>query len=344
MRGKLARGRKGRETVETNKTDVLIIGAGPAGCALGYLLRQAGHDTLIVEALDVAAKDKLCGGVLTKEAQRHVADIYGADALEELRPYGVRKLVLTSFEAKMPIPVSYAVLPRRRFDDFCLGRYLGLEGRLLDRARLVGVDDAAHVANVRLAGEHDELEIRYETIVGADGAASTLRRLLCGRMPRVTPSLQGELAQTSPDAMAGLKPTDQGVCWYIPQGGTAVVGSLFHHANAAFCKERLVGFCSDLNIGVPKLRGAVLPTGDDVQLRAGSDAWFVGDAAGLIDAFTGSGIHHALYSARMLAASLLGGAPYEEAMASRVREIESAAAKEPAANMRACLQIALAAR
>lgn len=330
--------------METIKADVLIIGAGPAGCALAYLLRQAGRDTLIVEAQDAAAKDKLCGGVLTKEAQRHVATIYGADALDGLGPYCVSELVLTSFEAKMPIPVSYAVLPRRRFDDYCLKRYLGLEGRLLDRARLVGVDDAAHVAGVRLAGERDELEIRYETIIGADGAASTLRRLLCGRMPRVTPSLQGELPQAGPDAIAGLKPADQGVCWYIPQGGRAVVGSLFHHANAAFCKERLVDFCSDLDLAVPKLKGAVLPTGDDVVLRVGSDAWFVGDAAGLIDAFTGSGIHHALHSARMLAASLLGGTPYEDAMASRVQEVERGAAKEPAANMRACLQIALAAR
>ena len=47
-----------------SKVDVLIVGAGPAGCSLGLLLRRAGMDVLIAEAKEIRGKNKLCGGVL----------------------------------------------------------------------------------------------------------------------------------------------------------------------------------------------------------------------------------------------------------------------------------------
>lgn len=321
------------------EAEVLIIGAGPAGSALGFLLRQAGVDTLIVEAQDVKAKDKLCGGVLVREAQGHVAAVYGVDALAGLGPLRVQGLMLRTFELEMRKEVGYEVLPRGRFDSYCLGRYLGIQGRLLNRACLRGIDAAKHLASVFDARAGARRQIRYSTLVGADGAASMARYLATGRKPRVTPSLQGSIACLGPDVIADLKPSDQGVCWYIPQGEQAVVGSLFHGATSAYCKGRLQDFCAELGAELPRLRGAALPTGDDIQLSADESTYFVGDAAGLIEPFTGSGIHLALESARALAASLAGGEAYDVAMAKTVERITRAAAAKPTANIRACLQI-----
>ena len=42
---------------------VLIVGAEPAGCALGLLLHRAGVSVLVAEARDARHKDKLCGGI-----------------------------------------------------------------------------------------------------------------------------------------------------------------------------------------------------------------------------------------------------------------------------------------
>ena len=47
---------------------VLIVGAGPAGCAAGILLARAGRDVLIVDK--ALPRDKLCGGLLTDKAVR----------------------------------------------------------------------------------------------------------------------------------------------------------------------------------------------------------------------------------------------------------------------------------
>ena len=40
----------------------LIVGAGLAGASLGFLLRKAGDDVLLLELLDAKEKNKLCGG------------------------------------------------------------------------------------------------------------------------------------------------------------------------------------------------------------------------------------------------------------------------------------------
>ena len=48
-------------------TDVLIVGAGPAGSVCGYLLKQAGVDCLLIDHATFP-RDKICGGGLTPKA------------------------------------------------------------------------------------------------------------------------------------------------------------------------------------------------------------------------------------------------------------------------------------
>jgi flavin-dependent dehydrogenase len=44
--------------------DVLIVGAGPSGSTLGYLLAEKGLDVLIIDKA-FFPRSKLCGGALT---------------------------------------------------------------------------------------------------------------------------------------------------------------------------------------------------------------------------------------------------------------------------------------
>ncbi|MCR4705901.1 MAG: FAD-dependent monooxygenase [Lachnospiraceae bacterium] len=57
--------------------ETLIIGAGLAGATLGFLLRQAGKDVLMLELLDVKEKDKLCGGLMTGRTVLQFDEIFG---------------------------------------------------------------------------------------------------------------------------------------------------------------------------------------------------------------------------------------------------------------------------
>ncbi|MBR7504028.1 FAD-dependent monooxygenase, partial [Mycobacterium tuberculosis] len=51
--------------------DVVIVGAGPAGSALGAYLAQAGHDVVILEKSGFP-RDKICGDALTPRAVKEV--------------------------------------------------------------------------------------------------------------------------------------------------------------------------------------------------------------------------------------------------------------------------------
>ncbi|MCL2569903.1 MAG: FAD-dependent monooxygenase [Firmicutes bacterium] len=65
--------------------DAVIIGAGTAGCTLGYLLLQQGKSVLIIEKNKTKLM-KPCGGLLTQKTVNLMTDIFGVTDLQ-LRKY-----------------------------------------------------------------------------------------------------------------------------------------------------------------------------------------------------------------------------------------------------------------
>lgn len=295
-------------------SECLVVGAGVAGCAFGYLMRQAGHDVLMLELRDARTKDKLCGGILGTPSLAGLQFIYGAEALDEIGLTYVPHLRSRSFEREFVAPVRFATVERKLLDDWMHARYLDAGGALRDRVRLVGIDEERHVATCVDQRTHERLELSYGTLVGADGATSAVRRLVTGRRQRVIASCEGHVAPRSEDIIFAYRLASLGYCWYIPAGRVSNVGCISYNEDMRSCRTWLAEFCEGLGIELPALRGAPIPTGDDVLLRAGTDIWLIGDAAGLISPTDGGGIHFALRSASRLAASFDGGEPYEEAM------------------------------
>ncbi len=57
------------------KYDVLIIGAGPSGTTLGYLLCEAGMRVLVIDKMKFP-RPKLCAGAMTRKTRRLVENIF----------------------------------------------------------------------------------------------------------------------------------------------------------------------------------------------------------------------------------------------------------------------------
>lgn len=128
----------------------------------------------------------------------------------------------------------------------------------------------------------EQMIIGYDTLVGADGASSKARLLLSGRKQRNALSLQGTVGLADLDFVFGFRPVVQGYCWCIPMDVEASVGCMLYDDTTTECRAWIETFCEELGVGAPKLRGAPIPTGDDVLLHAGTDVWLIGDAAGLV--------------------------------------------------------------
>ena len=294
----------------------LIVGAGLAGSVTGFLLKKVGADVLTLELLDAKTKEKLCGGMMSKKTLMRFEQIFGKGCEDTLRPMHIEKARhrYAGREILKEAGGCYA-LPRKRLDNYCLEQYLQAGGRLRDRTTVRGIDDSAGVAVCADLRNGEMFEVAFEHIIGADGAMSAVRRLLTGKNQQVGIAMEGVVPLLSRDSVFEYLSRDIGYSWYIPQGEDAVVGCGNYPSNAADCREGMHALCRGLQIEEPRsVRGAAIPTGNDVLLEYGRRASFVGDAAGLIEGGTGAGIEQAVISAHRLAKSLLNGSSYKDAM------------------------------
>ena len=313
------------------RTGYLIVGAGLAGCTLGYLLRKAGADVMALERYDALNKDKLCAGAMVEKTFKLLAGIFGEDVREALHPAYINgiRLRLKGLELRRNNVHGMIAMPRKQLDDYALCRYLNAGGKLLDRVSVKVVDSVTREAICENLRTGRRFTIHFETIIGTDGAASSVRRLITGKKPAVIPCFEAQVPKISNEILMTYQFGKVGYAWYIPQTEHATVGAGFWNSTTAFCRESLHSFLQEISLNVDSraIRGAFLPSGDDILLHVGENAYFAGDAAGLIHPMSGAGIHYALFSAKCLAKALTGGTGYEDAMSPWTEEITGMAGK-----------------
>ena len=309
--------------MQIERYDYLIVGGGAAGCALGYLLRKAGADVLILERLDAEKKDKLCAGMISNGCREEIIKIFGEDAWRSLDAERLDAMRECFDGHELCLPDNFHTMPRKSLDDYFLRRYLEAGGQIKDLATVTEINQEASLAECRELRTKKIFHVRFGNLIGADGATSTVRKLTTGRKPRISFALESTIPLSGSEIIFDYPPDGSvGYRWYIPHRHDATVGAVyfFSHTNptanyAKICREWLGDFCWSRSIFFTQpLRGACLPAGDDILLRTGEQVYFIGDAAGLIRTPSGEGIPLALLSARKLAESFLGNTSYEKSM------------------------------
>ncbi len=160
-------------------TDVLIVGAGPAGLTAAVALTQHGHAVTIVDAQ-------------AEGANTSRAAVIHARTLEVLEPYGVSKalvergvhtpqftirdrdkvLVTVSFDG-LPSPYPYTLMiPQCDTEAILLARLHELGGRVMRPARVTAAEQDESGVTVSFEGGE---QIRAGHVIGADGMHSVMR-------------------------------------------------------------------------------------------------------------------------------------------------------------------------
>ncbi|HEX4545081.1 MAG TPA: NAD(P)/FAD-dependent oxidoreductase [Candidatus Acidoferrum sp.] len=104
--------------------DVLIVGAGPAGSACAWKLRNSGLTTMILDK-HIFPRDKVCGGWITppvfEELEINPREYAGGRVLQPFHGFRISRMDGREVETDYGKPISYGIR-RCEFDDFLLKR------------------------------------------------------------------------------------------------------------------------------------------------------------------------------------------------------------------------------
>jgi geranylgeranyl reductase family protein len=302
--------------------DVLVAGAGPAGCATAAALVRRGLSARRILVLDRAhfPRAKPCGGGLTGHAAAAMRSL-GFRLEVPHAPSPRARVVCGSADRPVRLPQPVEVVRREEFDRSLVEQVRGLGVEVREGCGLM----AFRVERERVHCTTAEGALEARALVGADGAASIVRKHLQPAAARPIRLFRAELpapkALRGSDAMvydfgpmrpgAGLR----GYLWIFPVPGDRINVGLMHdpgHARSGAELVRLLGAelaRHQIRLDQPPRGWPAWPYHPGARVAA-PHLCLVGDAAG-IDGLTGEGIavamEQGLVAAGELASALDGG-------------------------------------
>ncbi len=292
--------------------DVAVIGGGPCGATAAQTLAARGYRVLL---LDREGRIKPCGGAVPPKLLEEFAV---PDPMLEARVSSARMVAPSEAAVDMEIGGFVGMVDRGEFDPW-----------LRDRAAQAGAHritgffeaierDAAGNPSVRFREGNKrgpERTVQVRAVIGADGAASKVRKQALGdreRMPHVF--AYHEIVKSPLERTAGFDPARcdvyyQGIVspdfygWVFPHGGCTSVGA--GSAVKGFSLRNAVKRMRD-NSGlqdndVVRCEGAPLPLKPLKRWDNGRDVILAGDAAGTVAPSSGEGIYYGMSSGKFAA-------------------------------------------
>ena len=298
--------------------DVAIVGGGPAGASCAAVCAAAGLRTIVFERA-IFPREKVCGDCLNPSCW---------PVLERL---GVATEVLTAPHAKLarvdfidvhgcsisaPLPVGENAeisIKRNILDQILLRRAQSLGAEIQEGETLLSLDRAE---SWKIQTDH--FHERARNLVAADGRNSTVARL-CHLMPHKRPERVAwqthiPLPRDFGDRIV-LQLLREGYSGQAPVGEGMLNLCLVSRPNDRGAIRRWAE--KTFRIRADHLWRTITPLARPALIASADGLFLVGDAARVVEPFTGEGIYYALRSGELAAAAIRTGDHRQYAIAHR---------------------------
>jgi geranylgeranyl reductase family protein len=287
--------------------DVAIIGGGPGGAICAAFCATAGLRVIVIER-ERFPREKVCGDCLNPACWPVLGRLRVAERVRQL-PHAtldfVQFIAIGGRSVRVRLPEGddrEIAVKRSLFDELLLKRAREL-GAVLREGITATAISRHHQRRWLVRAGDDEIETRF--VVAADGRNSTIARLL-GVLPRVAKervALQAHIPlprrfanrvvlQLLPDGYSGQAPVNETELNLCLVGRAATLPRLREWAATEF----------ELPLDQPWR--TITPLTRDAISPEYSGVFFVGDAARVVEPFTGEGIFYAIRSGELAAQAI----------------------------------------
>src|SRR3989344_109309 len=299
------------------KTMITIVGAGPTGSYLAYLLAKQGKKVTVLENHSIVGKPVQCTGIVTHSIEKFFR------LKNEVIAKRLNKVVVVSKGKKIAVNVDEIVMWRDRFDQFLADMAQKEGAEILLEHEFIGFNGSNSI-KVKDRKNDKIKNLKSEIIVGADGPYSSVAKAAgMDSEPKNYIGIQAKVkVGMDTDSFETYFGSDfpNFFGWCVPESDdTARLGiGCFENAQHYFYRflEKRTG-----KKDIICWESGLIPLYNPGKIIQKNNIYLIGDSAAQVKATTGGGIIPSLKAAHTLCDCIVNNKNYD-------REFEKQSGKE----------------